>query len=226
MVSESGDDLVRDYMARLEREAAALPADRRGDLVAGISEHLAEARAMAQGDDASAVRAAISRLGTPAQLVAADLEEIGARRVPVVLPPVPGTGRELAAVLLLTVGSIFVPFVGWVIGVVLLWMSSWWTKGERWLGTLVWPGGSFAVLLAFSLPARTCTGTQEFTSNDGRVHGITQTCEGFAVTPWLGIPAALLLFAAPIAVGVFLYQRARRRAGDAYQAQAATLYAW
>lgn len=226
MAAESGDELVRQYMSRLEREAAALPADRRGDLVAGISEHLAEARAIADGDDPTAVREALSRLGTPTELVSAELEEIGARPVPMIVPAVPGTGRELAAVLLLTVGGIVVPLVGWLIGVFLLWMSSWWTTREKWLGTLVWPGGWFALLMAISLPSASCTASQELTSSDGRVHGMTQICEGFTVGPWLGIPVALVLFAAPIAVGIVLYQRARRRAADAMHAQATALYSW
>ncbi|MDX6199521.1 MAG: hypothetical protein QOJ79_2672 [Actinomycetota bacterium] len=226
MVVESGDELVRQYMARLEREAAALPADRRGDLVSGISEHLAEARAAAADDDAAAVRDALSRLGSPTELVNAELEEIGAHRLPMIVAAVPGTGRELAAVLLLTAGSVVVPLLGWLVGVVLLWTSRWWRTSEKWLGTLVWPGGSFALLLAFTLPSASCTGTQELTSSDGRVHGAVKMCEGFTVTPWLGIPVALLLFGAPIAVAIVLYQRARRRATAAVQDQATSLSPW
>ncbi|HVE74574.1 MAG TPA: hypothetical protein VNA30_05725 [Mycobacteriales bacterium] len=221
MAVESADDLVRDYLGRLEREAAVLPADRRADLVTGIGEHLAETRALAEGDEAAAVREALMRLGTPAHLVTADLEEIGAQRAPA--PLAPGTGRELAAVLLLTGGSFVVPVAGWIAGVVLLWTSSLWTRGEKWLGTLVWPGGPFFVFLlpfALALPGGSCLEGGETTVSGGEVTVTSGVCHGSTSLLWLGVPLALLYLGAPIAVALLLYRRARRRANAAMAAPA------
>jgi hypothetical protein len=57
---------------------------------------------------------------------------------------------EITAVILLLIGG-FLAGVGWVAGVILLWMSPRWRTSDKVLGTLVWPGGLLAaglVLLA------------------------------------------------------------------------------
>jgi hypothetical protein len=225
MVSEGADDLVRQYMSRLEREAGALPADRRADLLSGISEHIAEARAVAAADDAASARAILERLGSPGELVAAELDELGVRRVPTVVAPVPGTGRELAAVLMLTIGSLVVPLIGWLVGVTLLWTSPWWKTREKWMATLVWPGGWATFLFLLTFPATSCTGEQDITI-DGVVHNSVSTCEGFTLPSWSAIPIGLLLFGAPLVLDLVLYQRARRRAAAALQAQTMALSSW
>jgi hypothetical protein len=223
MNTGAGDELVRQYLLDLEAEAQALPADRRADLVADITDHVHAARAEA-GDDEDAVRSMLARLGSPRDIVASAGD--GTQRQPIVVRAVPGTGRELAAVLLLTVGSVIVPLIGWIVGVALLWGSPWWRRGEKWLGTLVWPGGSLAVIVALSLPASSCTGGVQTISLDGERTGTTATCSGFSLPPWLGVPAAVVLFGAPVLVGVLLYRRAKRRAVAAENEQAAAFAVW
>ena len=71
------------------------------------------------------------RLGPP--------EAIAAAAQPIARAP--GTGRETAALFFLTIGSILLPIVGWVIGLLLLWASPRWTARQKYLGTLVPPGG-------------------------------------------------------------------------------------
>jgi hypothetical protein len=59
---------------------------------------------------------------------------------------------ETVALILLLPGS-FVPF-GWIAGVVMLWMSRRWKRGDKLIGTFVVPGGLgfIAVALAFGEP--------------------------------------------------------------------------
>jgi len=48
--------------------------------------------------------------------------------------------REDAAVILLAGAGILLPLIGWLAGVLLLWSSRAWTRGEKLLGTLLTPG--------------------------------------------------------------------------------------
>jgi hypothetical protein len=54
--------------------------------------------------------------------------------------------RDLGALVLLLIGP-FMLMIGWIVGVLLLWTSDRWTRGEKLLGTLVWPL-AYAVALA------------------------------------------------------------------------------
>lgn len=56
-------------------------------------------------------------------------------------PGGPRGAAEWGAILLLPLGSLVVPVVGWAAGVYLLWRSRAWTAREKLLGTLVLPGG-------------------------------------------------------------------------------------
>ena len=223
MGTETADGLVASYLHQLALEAGTLPPDQRAELLDGIREHIAAARAAGDVDDDDSVREILTRLGTPREIVAAQRED-GPPLVPVLVPS-PGTGRELAAVLLLTVGGLVVPLVGWLVGVVLLWMSPLWTRGDKLLGTLVWPGGPMGVLLLLTLPASSCS-TTRYVGSDGSMNVVSGACEGFTVSPGIGIPVSLLLLGAPVLVAVLLYRRAKRRAVEAAQAQAAEFTAW
>jgi hypothetical protein len=52
-----------------------------------------------------------------------------------------GHGREVATLVLLPIGGIVVPVLGWFVGVALLWTSERWSVRDKLLGTLVVPGG-------------------------------------------------------------------------------------
>ncbi|MGN6332933.1 MAG: hypothetical protein ACTHOD_14995 [Motilibacteraceae bacterium] len=119
----------------------------------------------------------------------------------------PGHGLELAAVLMLTVGSLVV-VVGWLVGVVLLWSSARWTRAEKWLGTLVVPlGAGGIVMVGGLLTARTCA-TAEFATGAG-IASTAQTCGGPPawIAPGLFLPAGM----AGLVVAVVLYRRSLRR---------------
>ncbi len=66
------------------------------------------------------------------------------------------TVYDAGTVLALYFGSLVVPVVGWVVGVVLLWEGPRWSTAQKWLGTLVWPV-SFAVAGAVLFAAGTGT---------------------------------------------------------------------
>lgn len=151
------DSVVEDYLERLRRAAAELPPDQRQELVEGIREHIAAARATGAAGDEAAARTMLDRLGDPTDIVAAAREDdvlpgdayAGARQTS------SGTLLELVAVVLLTAGS-FVPVVGWLAGVVLLWASRLWRWREKVIGTLVVPFGPGGLLVfgPILVPAR------------------------------------------------------------------------
>jgi uncharacterized membrane protein len=124
----SGEDLVRDYLGRLEAEARRLPDDRRAELVSEVREHIEIALAQAGAGDEATVRTVLERLGSPATILDADqpsLEVTNSGRV--MAAPSRGDSswgpRELIALLLLTVGAVFLPIVGPLLGLVLIWIS-------------------------------------------------------------------------------------------------------
>jgi hypothetical protein len=187
------DSTVRDYLRRLEDTAArSLTGRRRTELVAEVREHIDVARADLGPGDEAGIREVLDRLGDPEDIVAAEAGPA---------PPARGTGREVAAVVLLLFGG-FVFLVGWLAGVLLLWTSDRWRLSDRLLGTFVLPGGLLAPLLLGLVPGEGCVS----------VDGGPETCTGFSFPLWLGLPIAVLLVVAPVAVGVHLLNRARRAA--------------
>ncbi|MFE4797188.1 hypothetical protein ACFRFL_19265 [Streptomyces sp. NPDC056708] len=67
-------DLVRDYLSAVEREASALPADRRQELLADLAEHIEVTRA--ERPDA-ALGEVLAELGDPRTIAATALSEAG-----------------------------------------------------------------------------------------------------------------------------------------------------
>jgi hypothetical protein len=152
-----------DYLKRLHDAARSLPRSRRDDLLADIQDHLAEA-APAGASEAD-VRTALDRLGDPDQIVAAEMDgEPRGRRGAV----------EWGAIILLLVGGVVIPFVGWLVGALLLWVSQSWTLRDKLIGTLVLPGGLLpAAVMTLYLGAA----SSEVCESPG-VNGAAQTCTG------------------------------------------------
>lgn len=213
MTAVTVDQLVNDYLSRLEAAAADLPDARRAELLGEIREHIEAARSEGVAADEATTRTMLDQLGEPEEIAAAARAELDDSRgdvpPPAMVESKPGTGLELAAVLLLTIGSL-IPLVGWAVGVVLLWASRRWTTREKLLGTLVvptGPGGLFYVGTVLAItPTRVCTGTA---TSDGDV---IETCSGWYVPAWVALPLFLLVMIAPFVVAGVLYSRARARA--------------
>jgi uncharacterized membrane protein len=133
----TADDLVGQYLHRLEAVSAGLPADERAELLQQISDHITSARADAGAegghDGPALVRTVLERLGSPEEVAAAAGAEVGG---PVPAQATAGTGREVAAVLLLGAGWIF-GGLGWLVGLVLAWTSGTWRTRDKVLATVL-----------------------------------------------------------------------------------------
>jgi hypothetical protein len=227
VVSSSDDELVMRYLARLEAAASGMPADRRRELIHEISAHIEEAMA-ARPASPGGVATVLDQLGSPEEIArAAEAGLPGAMRS--------GSGSplgtvEILAILGLLIGGIIVPVVGWLVGVVLLWMSPRWKPGDKLLATLVWPGGLLASVVAFLvLGAGALFTVGSSCSQSPTVTGITESgrtvtehassgvhCTPPPIQPWLAITLACVVMLAavggPILVAIRLFRQARRAA--------------
>ena len=107
---------VRAYLDDLDRALSDLPKDRRTEIVRDIRGHIDVA--LAEQDDPSAadVEQLLDELGTPQEIAEAAYAELPPARAKI-------AGRDIATIVLLLIGGLVLPFVGWFIGVVLLWTS-------------------------------------------------------------------------------------------------------
>lgn len=145
------DALVLDYLGRLEAASGRLAVDRRVELVAEVREHIATSLAEAGRHDELTVRNILERLGPPEEIVAAEGEPDAATpALATTLPTRPNVGRvpwgavEIAALLLLTVGMVVLPFVGPLLGLAFVWLSARWTTLQKSVAT--------AIILTLLLP--------------------------------------------------------------------------
>ncbi|WP_413754331.1 hypothetical protein NRF20_43270 [Streptomyces sp. R-74717] len=145
-------DPVRDYLHAVEREASALPADRRQELLADLAEHIEVTRA--ERPDA-AIGAVLAELGDPRTIAATALAEAGngaagaSARGGVGAPARRGKVHPLVPLLMLTLpflfaavlpdvpGAQFCSTLFRVIGAVLLCTSVHWTSVQKTTGVLL-----------------------------------------------------------------------------------------
>jgi uncharacterized membrane protein len=123
-MASKADQLVEDYLKRLDKALRDLPKDRRNDLLDEISGHIAEARADLETESEGTIRTLLDRLGEPEDIAAEAEERYGTRPK--------GTALDIAALILLLIGGVVLPVVGWIVGVVLLWISETWTTRLSW----------------------------------------------------------------------------------------------
>lgn len=139
------DDLrVRAWLDDLEIRLRDLPPAERRDVVDDLRSHLDEVLAgPGESDDPDPVRTALRRLGDPEAIAHQAYEEAG------LAMPTPQRRlgiTEILALILLPIGSLLIPVLGWIVGVILLWVSDAWTRRQKIAGTLLPPLG-----LAFPL---------------------------------------------------------------------------
>jgi len=147
MNTSVADSIVQDYLTRLRVALAGNPPDQQREVLAEVESHIASARAEAPEGEAG-VRTVLERLGDPAEIAAA------AGLPPTPVPP-PRRTTEIVGLLFLLLGGFFIPFVGWFVGLVLLWTSRVWTTRDKLLGTLVIPGGLGTVPWLLLVPTTT-----------------------------------------------------------------------
>ena len=149
MTKTSTPQVVRSYLGELDRTLAGVPDDVRQGIVVGVAEEL-------EGLDAAAAASRIESLGDPAFIAAEARAEAraGAAPNPSAAKLAPSRASEqrwyvVVTALLLEFGGLLVPLAGWVAGIMLLWASPLWTRGEKLVATIVPP--AVGVLLFSSL---------------------------------------------------------------------------
>lgn len=120
-----------DYLARLDVALRDVPHGIAAEIRAGIAEELSSL-------DPHAVEARIAQLGDPAVIAreALDAGEYVPAPAPATAPrvsaPVTGTrGFAIGAALTLSFGGFLIPFAGWIVGAVLVILSSMWRTWEK-----------------------------------------------------------------------------------------------
>jgi hypothetical protein len=201
-MASNADKLVADYLKRLNAELPGLPRARRGELVDEISEHIAEARAGLESENEAAIRALLDRLGDPEEIAAEARERFG------VAPRKVGW-KEVGALVLLPIGGVLIPVLGWFVGILLLWVSDAWNTRDKLIGTLVIPGG-LLVPLGLGLVTRESGSCIEISSGGGPT--TARNCDDLgASSPGIfQIVLIVVLVLAPLATTVYLARRVRR----------------
>lgn len=197
--------LAARYLERLRRAGRRLPPGQLQELLDDIEGHLAEAIEPAMSD--AEVLTVLDRLGEPDAIVAAEASEPDDH-------PAPRTAREWVAILLLLLGG-FLVGIGWVGGLVLLWSSRAWKTREKWLGTLVVPGGlatSVVIgLIAIGAPSRQICRTRTTGVRNASITALQHCVPAAGHSPSiLGIAAFAVLVIAPTAVAIRLARVAGR----------------
>jgi uncharacterized membrane protein len=198
MTTDTLHPLAAEYLERLRRAARRLPPGRRRELLAEIEGHLSEA--IEPGALDAHALTVLDKLGDPDAIIAAEMPR------PDESPERRGT-REWAALILLPFGG-FIFGVGWLAGLILLWSSRAWTTRDKWIGTLVVPGGlatAFVALLVLGEPAKNlCSGFP------GGVQHCTNAGGSSAASSLLGVALLAFLVLAPIVAAVYLGRGAGR----------------
>jgi hypothetical protein len=111
---------------------------------------------------------------------------------------------------ILLAGGVLVPFVGWLVGIVLLWASHAWTLRDKLVGTLVIPGGLMlpVYLLAEALRAASVEGCGSPRPTQNDIYFICRTGGLDPESPWM-IALLVALFVVPLLTTVYLFRRAR-----------------
>lgn len=209
-MNNSDSALIASYLKQLERELEDMPTERRREIVSEIEAHIHEELSQL-GHEPSELEISdmLDRIGDPAA-IASEASE-GPR------PPAIRAGAlEVIAVILLLVG-VFVFWIGWFVGVILLWISPVWKTREKLVGTFVVPGGlGLPLFLAAFFPgtSTSCSiGTTVKVTEGGkhkRVSSGPTVCES-SDTTWLWTTVAVVLAVASIASAVYLVRRMRAR---------------
>lgn len=201
------------YLNELDQALRDLPRGRRQEIVRDIRTHIDAALADAPGQTPTEIATILDQLGTPAEIAEAARAE---------LPPVRSriAGRDVVAIVLLLIGGIAVPFLGWIVGVVLLWTSTAWRTKDKLIGTLLVPGGLLApvllALLAFRAATISCETVTVSPPSPANPSGgdVVQTCTSAAgsgvASTILTIVLVIITVGGPLFSTFWLVRHARR----------------
>jgi hypothetical protein len=181
------DDLVDDYLRRLEHAAAHLQRARRAEIVAEIRDHIETALRQEEAGGEAAVRNVLDRLGPPEEIVEAAGPPVNHRRAGVL---------EIVALV-----ALIVPFIGWLVGTVLVVASQVWSRRDKLIGGLLLLLPIVVLSLTFVVGSRT---SQEATPSGDSPVG--QTVED----PRRLGPLELVFFVPALPSALYLAWRLRR----------------
>jgi uncharacterized membrane protein len=143
-MTTKADALVDRYLEDLETELRGLPGHRRREILDEVGEHITQARAALDAETEAAIRTVLERLGDPADIAAEARDRFGVQPEPA-RPATPWLE-------VITLVALLIPLLGWVVGMVLLWLSQSWTTREKRIGTLLALGVGALALAALSSP--------------------------------------------------------------------------
>lgn len=182
---ETRPSAVGEYLRQLERSLKELPSGRRNEIVTEIEEHIgALLRELGPSPSAADVRNVLERVGDPediAQEARNGLEIVPAR----------ARWTDTAAVVALPF-----PFVGWIVGAVLLWISDIWDTRDKIIGTVAGPGMFLVGFLVTIAASRAST-------SDPNAGG------GGGLGP-IEVAVLALLLLVPVAAAIYLARKLRR----------------
>jgi uncharacterized membrane protein len=186
------DALILRYLQQLESQLGDLPADRRRELMDEVQAHITAARADLDPETEAGIRTMLERLGDPADIAAEARDRFGGHTQ----PASPTTPRlEIATVVLLVI-----PFLGWVLGAVLVWLSRIWSTRDKLIGTVAGLSWVLAGLGTISISARS-----------GPVGSPAPL--GPTETSLFEVALFVLPFVLPVAAAIYLGLRLRRHTG-------------
>jgi hypothetical protein len=188
-MTTKADILIDRYLNDLKAELGGVPANRRRELLEEVGEHITQARAALDADTEAAIRTVLERLGDPAEIAADARERFGVQTAKPFTP-----WLEVIALVLLVI-----PFLGWVVGVVLVWLSRLWTTRDKLIGTL---GGMSWVVAGLGTIMMSAGGSRPVGSAPLEPAGPGA----------VEIIAFVVPFALPIAAAIYLGIRLRARA--------------
>jgi|SRR5690554_471917 len=199
MTESTAPQVVRSYLTQLERALVGLPVEVRDEIVAGIREEL-------DGLDAAAAADRIETLGDPEFVAAEARAEAGGSAAGASSEP---RWFPVVAALLVAVGGIVIPFIGWIVGIAMVWMSKSWRLRDKWIATLT-PFAAVAVIPLAALVIE-WTGAENGSAGQQEPNPLIPATFDLA---WSGVVLALLV---NVVVGVWLLVRSRSgwRSADA-----------
>jgi hypothetical protein len=186
------DRLIDDYLGHLERAAAHMQRARRAELVAEIRGHIDTALRQEQPAGEAAVRNVLDRLGPPEDIVEA------------AEPPSPPGDQHAGKLEITALIALVVPFIGWLIGTVLVFASRVWSRRDKLVGALLLllP----ILILSLGFVAAGPSGSEE-SAPPGVIGGpVGEKVE----SPAEPGPLELLLFAAGLPSALYLAWQLRR----------------
>ena len=126
MTTTSTPQVVVDYLLELSEALVGLPADIRTEIVGGVREELAGLSA-----DEAAER--IRSMGSASNVAREARDSAGSTEPRRIEAP----AYSLVAALLVMLGGLLLPFLGWMAGIAMMWSSRAWTNRQKWIATVV-----------------------------------------------------------------------------------------